>query len=290
MLLDERFLRRLERLHLALKVELRARGRPGGIHRSPKAGMSLEFADYKRYSPGDDFRYVDWKVYGRLDKLLIKVFTREEEIPIYLLLDKSGSMEVGGKFTYGLRLAAALGYIGLKELDRVGAYPFSGEIEGGLPPRCGPQQIFRLFRYLEGLRPGGQTDLNGALEGFVAQRHQAGLAILISDMFAPGGYERGLAHLLYRNFRIVLLQPLASEDLDPPMAGALRLVDAETGKGLELELSRRAIGLYQQRLRAYLERLESFCLANKIDYLRLPVTTPLERVIFELLSAREVVR
>lgn len=290
MLLDEQFLRRLERLRLALAVRPRTRGRPGGVHSSPKAGMSLEFADYKRYSPGDDFRYVDWKVYARLDRLLIKVFTREEDMPIYLLLDKSGSMEVGGKFLYGLRLAAALGYIGLKELDRVGAYPFSGAIEGGLPPRSGPRQIFRLLRYLEGLRPGGRTDLNGALEGFVSQRRQAGLVVLISDMLAPGGYERGLGHLLSRNFRVLLLQPLASADLEPPPEGAVRLVDAETGQGLELELSRPAIELYQQRLRAYLERLEAFCLANKIDYLRLPVTTPLETVIFELLGAREVVR
>jgi uncharacterized protein (DUF58 family) len=290
MLLDEHFLRRLERLRLALAVRPRTRGRPGGIHHSPKAGMSLEFADYKRYTPGDDFRYVDWKVYGRLDRLLIKVFTREEDMPIYLLLDKSGSMGVGGKFLYSLRLAAALGYIGLKELDRVGAYPFSGGIEGGLPPRSGPQQIFRLFRYLEGLRPGGRTDLNKALEGFVAQRRQAGLAVLISDMLVPGGYERGLGHLLSRNFRVLLLQPLASADLDPPPEGAVRLVDAETGRGLELELSGPAIELYQQRLRAYLGRLEAFCLANKIDYLRLPITTPLETVIFELLGAREVVR
>lgn len=290
MLLDEEFLRRLERLRLALAVRPRTRGRPGGVHPSPKAGMSLEFADYKRYSPGDDFRYVDWKVYARLDRLLIKVFTREEDMPIYLLLDKSGSMEVGGKFAYGLRLAAALGYIGLKELDRVGVYPFSGRIEGGLPPRSGPRQIFRLFRYLEGLRPGGVTDLNGALEGFVAQRRQAGLVVLISDMLAPGGYEPGLGHLLSRNFRVLLLQPLASADLEPPLEGAVRLVDAESGRGLELELARPAIELYQRRLWSYLDRLEAFCLANRIDYLRLSVTTPLENVIFELLGMREVVR
>lgn len=288
MLLDEQFLKRLERLRLMAKSQ--PYGRPGGPHHSPRAGMSLEFTDYKEYSPGDDFRYVDWKAYGRLDRLLIKVFTREQDLPIYLLIDKSSSMEVGGKLLYGLRLAAALGYLGLKELDRVGAYPFAARVEGGLAPRSGPRQIFQLFRYLEGVRPGGRTDLDGALEGFAAERREAGLLILVSDMLTPEGYQRGLSHLLYSRFTVIILQLLAAEDLDPQPRGAVRLEDAEGGRPLELEMSERAISLYRKRLHSYLGRLEEFCLAHKIEYLRLPVTTPLETAIFEMLGEREVVR
>ena len=288
LLLEEEFLRRLERLRLIAKA--RTRGRPGGSHYSPKAGMSLEFTDYKRYSPGDDFRYVDWKAYGRLDRLLIKVFTREEDLPLYLLVDKSRSMEIGGKFCYGLKLAAALGYLGLKELDRVGAYPFADHVAGGLPPRSGPKQIFRLFRYLEELRPGGETDLDGALEGFAARRHEAGLAILISDMLTPSGYERGLAHLLYSRFEAVVLQLLAAEDLEPRPQGAVRLEDAEGRGRLELEMGERAVRLYQQRLGEYLARLEEFCLAHEIEYFRIPVTVPLEVAIFEMLGEGALVR
>lgn len=290
MLLDEDLLRRLERLRFI--VQGRARGRPGGSHHSPKAGMSLEFTDYKRYSPGEDFRYIDWKAYARLDKLMIKVFTREEDLPIYLLLDKSGSMGIGGKFLYALRLAAALGYLGLKGLDRVGVYPFSAALEGGLPLRSGPQQIFRLFRYLEGLRPGGETDPNRALEGFVTRRHQPGLAILISDMLTPKGYERGLTHLLWRNFTVVLLQLLAVEDLSPQPQGPVRLEDTEGGgrEGLELELNPWAIERYQRRLEAYLQRLRDFCLSHKIEYLLIPVTTPLEEVLFGMLGEKDLLR
>jgi len=287
LLLEEEFLRRLERLRLIVK---RARGRPGGSHHSPKAGMSLEFTDYKRYSPGDDFRYVDWKAYGRLDRLLIKVFTREEDLPLYLLVDRSSSMEIGGKFDYGLRLAAALGYLGLKELDRVGAYPFADRVAGGLPPRSGPNQLFRLFRYLEELRPGGETDLDGALEGFAAQRHEAGLAILISDMLTPSGYEHGLEHLQYSRFAVVVLQVLAAEDLEPRPQGAIRLEDAEGRGRLELEMGERAIRLYQRRLGEYLARLEEFCLAHEIGYFRIPVTLPLEAAIFEMLGEGALVR
>ncbi|MCR4404501.1 MAG: DUF58 domain-containing protein [Candidatus Acetothermia bacterium] len=289
MLLDEQFLKRLERLRLMVKTQ--PRGRPGGTHHAPRAGMSLEFTDYKEYSPGDDFRYVDWKVYGRLDRLLIKVFTREQDLPIYLLIDKSSSMEIGGKLLYGLRLAAALGYLGLKELDRVGAYPFASRVEGGLPPHSGPRQIFQLFRYLEGVRPGGRTDLDGALEGFAAQRREPGLLVLLSDMLTPQGYERGLSHLLYRRFTVIILQLLASEDLEPRPQGAVRLEDAEEGgRPFELEMDERAIRAYQELLRAYLQSLEQFCLAHKIEYLRLPVTTPLESAIFEMLGERRVVR
>ncbi len=288
LLLEEEFLKRLERLRLMVK--LRARGRPGGSHYSPKAGMSLEFTDYKRYSPGDDFRYVDWKAYGRLDRLLIKVFTREEDLPLYLLVDKSGSMEIGGKFPYGVRLAAALGYLGLKELDRVGAYSLAATLGKGLPPRSGSQQIFRLFRYLEGVNPGGKTDLDGALEEFAAQRREAGLAILISDMLAPSGYERGLAHLLYRRFEVAVLQLLAAEDLQPQPQREVRLEDAEGGERFELELGERAIELYKGRLQRYLEGLERFCLAHEIDYFRIPVTTPLQTAIFETLTEGALLR
>lgn len=288
MLLDEAFLKRLERLRLMVKTQ--PRGRPGGPHHSPRTGMSLEFTDYKKYSPGDDFRYVDWKVYGRLDRLLIKVFTREQDLPIYLLIDKSSSMALGEKLLYGLRLAAALGYLGLKELDRVGAFPFASRVEGGLPPHPGPRQIFQLFRYLEAVRPGGRTDLDGALEEFAAQRHETGLVILVSDMLTPRGYQRGLAHLLYSRFSVIILQLLAAEDLAPRPRGALRLEDAEGGGALELEMTDRAVRLYQERLESYLAGLEEFCLAHKIEYLRLPVTTPLETAIFEMLGEREVVR
>jgi uncharacterized protein (DUF58 family) len=288
LLLEEEFLRRLERLRLIAKV--RTRGRPGGSHYSPKAGMGLEFADYKRYCPGDDFRYIDWKAYGRLDRLLIKVFTREEDLPLYLLVDKSGSMEIGGKFLYGLRLAAALGYLALKELDRVGVYPFAARVAGGLAPRSGPKQLFRLFRYLEGVAAGGETDLDGALEEFAAQRHEAGLLILISDMLTPQGYERGLSHLLYRRFEVAVLQLLAAEDLGPRPQGEVRLEDAEGGRRFELELTERAIELYKQRLGEYLERLEKFCLAHEIGYFRIPVTVPLETAIFETLGEGALVR
>jgi uncharacterized protein (DUF58 family) len=288
MLLDEQFLKRLERFRLMVKTQ--PRGRPGGPHHSPRAGMSLEFTDYKKYSPGDDFRYVDWKVYGRLDRLLIKVFTREQDLPIYLLIDKSSSMEIGGKFLYGLRLAAALGYLGLKELDRVGAYPFADGVEGGLPPRSGPKQLFRLFNHLEGIESGGKTDLDGTLEGFAAGRHEAGLLILISDMLTARGYARGLSHLLYRRFAVVVLQVLAAEDLEPQPQGAVRLEDAEGGRPFELEMTERTIRLYQKRLQSYLERLTGFCLTHKIEYFRIPVTTPLETAIFEILGERELVR
>lgn len=199
-------------------------------------------------------------------------------------------MEIGGKFPYGVRLAAALGYLGLKELDRVGTYSFAATMEKGLPPRSGSQQIFRLFRYLEGVEPGGKTDLDNALEEFVARRYEAGLVILISDMLAPSGYEQGLAHLLYRRFEVAVLQLLAAEDLQPQPQREVRLEDAEGEGRFELELGERAIRFYQRRLQEYLQGLEKFCLAHQIDYFRIPVTTPLQMAIFETLTEGALLR
>ncbi len=292
LLLDEEFLRKLERLHFLLKLKARGRlrGQPGGIHHSPRAGMSLEFADYKRYSPGDDFRYVDWKIYGRLDRLLIKVFTREEELPIYLLLDRSGSMEIGGKFAYMVQLAAALAYLGLKDFDRVGIYAFAGGLDEGLPPRGGTRQLFQLFRYLEGLSPSGASRINRALGEFAARRGESGFLLLLSDMLTSEGYEEGLLQLLWGGFEVAIVQLLAEEDLDPLPAGEVLLRDAEGAGQRELYLDEAAAAAYRRRLEGYLARLRAFCLAHGIEHLLLPVSVPLERAIFELLRERAILR
>src|SRR5918992_1735197 len=142
---DTEFLRKLERLHLIAKRLSWAGAR--GEHAASRKGFSLEFSDYRRYHQGDDLRYIDWNIYRRLERLLLKVFTAEEEMNIYLLLDTSRSMAEGTKIDYAKKVAAALGYIGLKNLDRVGGASFSPRLHAPLTLGRGRKQILNLFSF-----------------------------------------------------------------------------------------------------------------------------------------------
>ena len=161
---DTDFLSKLERLHLIAK-RLNWAGAKGE-HAASRKGYSLEFSDYRRYQRGDDLRYVDWNIYRRLDRLLLKVFTAEEEMNIYLLVDTSGSMAEGApaKFDYAKKVAAALGYIGLKNLDRVGGAAFSTSLQAPLTLGRGRTQILRLFGFLNRLSCTGPTDLRASIQ------------------------------------------------------------------------------------------------------------------------------
>ncbi len=281
LLLDPAFLRKLDRLELLVRG--RHRGLFSGRRLTPRAGMSLEFAEYKEYHPGDDLRYVDWNLYGRLDRLFIKVFTREEDVPIYVFLDVSRSMTVGDKLDYARKLAGALSYLALKQLNRVGIFPFASDLERGVPPRGGHRQIFEIFRFLRDLRPSGETSINASLARFARVRQESGLALIVSDMLSEDGFEEGLARLLYHRYEVVVLQILAPEDLDPELGGELRLRDAEAQRELPAYVDREALRRYAEALGAYQRRLEAFCRRHDLLHLVISTGTPLETTVFETL-------
>jgi len=245
--------------------------------------MSLEFAEYKEYYPGDDLRYVDWNLYGRLDRLFIKVFTREEDVPIYLFLDISRSMELGAKLEYAARLAGALAYLGIKDWNRVGIFPFASDLVRGVPPRGGYRQIFEIFRFLQQVQPAGETSINESLTRFTRIRRESGLAILISDMLSEDGYEAGLAQLLHYRYEIIVLHLLAPEDLEPRLRGELRLQNIESRAELPLYISKEALRVYQQALVEYRRQLEMFCRSHDIRYYLLSSGMPLEETVFQTL-------
>lgn len=278
--LDEDFLKKLANLKFITRRHFY--GHLGGWS-SPRAGVSLEFAEYREYHPGDDFRYVDWNLYGRLDKLFVKVFAREEDIPIYLLLDTSHSMSLGqpSKLEYAARLAAALSYLGIKDLNRVGIFPFARNLATGVPPRGGNAQLFAIFNFLRAATPGGETSLNGALESFAQLRLESGLAILISDMLSEAGYAEGLSQLLYKGYEVAVLQVLAVDDWDPEILGEARLQDAELTGQSPLQVSRSAARLYQQEVRRYVGALREFCQSHRVEHALVSTARPLEQVIFQ---------
>jgi uncharacterized protein (DUF58 family) len=247
--------------------------------------MSLEFSDYRSYHAGDDFRYVDWNVYSRLDQLFLKVFTAEEDLSVHLLVDTSASMQLGEppKLDYAKRVAAALGYIGLSNLDRVGAVSFADELGMPKPPQRGRQQIFSMFRYFDALQCQGETNLNRVLRTYATHSRQKGLAIVISDLFDPQGYEQGLDALAYSRFDVLVIQLVDEVEIHPQLDGALRLHDIESAQQRRLTVNRRLLELYRQKVSEYFANLEMFCLKRNIEYLRASTIVPFEDLVLRYL-------
>lgn len=282
-LLDEEFLRKLEQLSL-LARKIRT-GLSRGENISINRGASLEFSDYRLYQPGDDFRYLDWNIYSRLNRLFVKVFTAEENLTVHILLDSSRSMAFGdpSKLWYASRLAAALGYLAVNNLDRVGVSAFAEGIEHSLQPVRRTSHVFTIFDYLSALKPSGRTDFNRTLRDYSLRTKRPGLAILITDLLDPNGYMEGLRALLYRRFDIMLIQVMDEEELDPRFKGPFRLIDGETEDETELTVEPDTLAQYKARLGAFFGEIEEFCLSHDIEYLRTSTRIPFEDVIFSYL-------
>lgn len=278
------FLAQLERLTLASRRIFR--GRVKGERKSPRRGHSVEFCDYRAYGVGDDLRYVDWNAYARLDRLHVKLFVDEEDLCLHLLVDASASMDFGRptKLEYATRLAAALGFVGLVGLERVGVGMLRERVAEGWPPARGRNQFPVLLDFLMGVKPAGATRLNEALSSYAMRSRESGLAVIISDLLDPAGYEAGLRALMERRFDIHLIHLLAPEEIAPELAGDFRLTDAETGEVRELSVDREAMRDYRERLHSFLERAEGFCRAQEIGYHRVITDTPVEAFVLAQLK------
>jgi len=248
--------------------------------------MSVEFSDYRPYGAGDDLRYVDWNIYGRLDRLYLKLFVDEEDLRLHLLLDGSASMSFGepGKLHYAARLAAALGFVGLASHERVGVAVIRDRMAEGWSPARGRGQLLSLLEFAARLRGEGPTGLSDALVAYALRSREAGLAVLISDLLDPAGYERGLKALLERRFDVHVVHLLSPEELNPVLAGDLRLTDAETGEIQDFTMDGEAMRSYRERLGEFLESAESFCRANEISYHRVATDTPVEELVLRELK------
>jgi uncharacterized protein (DUF58 family) len=280
-LLDPEYLRKLENLNLI--VHGRFHGFMTGKRMTPRSGMSLEFAEYKEYYPGDDLRYVDWNLYGRLGKLFIKSFTREEDLPVYIFLDMSQSMAIGEKLHYAVQLAGSIAYVGLKEFNRLGVFPFASTLTRGIAPRSGHRQIFQVFRFLSEIEPAGETSINESLTRFIRIRRESGLAIIISDMLSEDGFEEGLAQLLYHGYEVVVLHVLSPQDTDPEFTGELKLRDVENRSEMPIYIDGPSRRQYLQALSEYNERVESFCRERNMRYCAVSTGDSLEESLFESL-------
>jgi uncharacterized protein (DUF58 family) len=270
---DEKALRKLEQLTLVAD-HVRV-GVMKGERRSRKRGTSIEFADYRDYTRGDDLRRLDWNVYARLERPFIKLLEEEEDLAVHLLVDRSSSMDwpdtvEENKLRYALLLAGALGHIALTTGDQV-TVTFLGPERQRWGPSRGRHNSLRLLQFLDETRAAGATNLNAALQDYGLRAGRPGLAVLLSDMLSPAGYRDGVNALLARGYEVVVIHILSPDEVEPPLAGDLKLVDVETGEDAEISLDGVTVTAYRDRLRDWQAEIAAFCAARGCHYV--PVVT-----------------
>ena len=284
-LFDEEFLRKLEVLHVVSRKVLV--GRTRAERRTKKKGSGIEFADHRSYVSGDDLRYIDWNVYGRMDRLLLRLFEEEEDLSIYLLFDASRSMAMGTppKLDYARRLVAALGYIGLANLDRISVVPFSSELHERLPMTRGKGRVFQLLDFLRGVGGGGETRLGPSMKQFVHQSRRPGLVVVVSDFYDPAGYTEALNLLRYHKHDPFVIQVYDRKEADPPLHGDLLLLDCETGDPREVTVSPGLLAEYRRQFDAYCTELQEYCTRRAVPFFRTHTELPFDELVLRIFRA-----
>ncbi|MBN1967665.1 MAG: DUF58 domain-containing protein, partial [Anaerolineae bacterium] len=295
-LFDETTLRKLEQLTL-IANKVRA-GAIKGERRSTKRGTSIEFADYRDYSKGDDLRRVDWNIFARLERPFIKLLEEEEDLAVHLLVDASASMDWPRdadappdvhKFTFARRLLAGLAYISLTSGDRLTVSAL-GQGRQTWGPGRGRARLLDLLHTIETFQAGGAADLNTLLADYAVRGGRTGLVIVISDMFSPGGYTDGLRALQARGHEVGLVHILSPDEVNPPLTGDLRLLDVETVDGQDVTVDAVMRDLYQRRLMAWREEIGAYCRSRGAHYVTVETAIPWEEVILYQLRRLGVVR
>ncbi len=268
-ILDDAFLRTLDTMRFMTRTG--GRGDSAGVHKSHKSGSSMEFMEYRRYHPGDEIRYVDWHVYGRTNRLFIKLFHAEKDLTLHILVDMSGSMKTcapgaPAKAEYAKKIAAALAYMGLANHDQVGLTAFSDTIGPFLSPEQGRNVYVSMLNTLSDLTPEGRTDFNGSLKAFAGGGNKPGHAVIISDLLDPAGFKEGLNAMLYSKFSLSLIQVLDPMEINPVLNGSITIQDVETKEDGTFFIDEKAVAKYRKHMAVYLAQIDSFCKKQAIDY------------------------
>jgi uncharacterized protein (DUF58 family) len=284
-----RFLSQLETLRLRTRKEFL--GSHTGSYSSPRRGTSLEFADYRRYTPGDDLRYLDWGIYARSDRLYVKLFREEVDLFAYVFIDASASMaypSLKEKFLPASHIALALAYVVLANHDHVKLHLLQERSTRGASPFYrGRRRITDCVKFATGATPGGALDLAPALGEHLKRLRKPGKAILLSDfLLPPASCQRGLNLLRAFNLDIAAIQVLSRQEVDPNFpSGALTLVDSEKQTEARIQWDTRMRKDYQTRLAQHNLALRSFCHQNDIHYSLYVTDRDLSEFIFATLPA-----
>jgi len=289
-LLSPQLLAQLERLELVTRKIFR--GRLKGERKSRRKGQSVEFADFRNYVPGDDIRFIDWNLYARLDKLFLKLFLEEEDLHFYALIDASTSMDFGDptKLYFAKQLAAALGFIGLCRADRVKVETLGASRTSPGPVLRGRASLWRMLEYLDKIEPGENVPLTQGIKDFCLRSSGQGIVVLISDLMDKSGYEAALRFLLARQYDVYVIHVLSPAEIEPDVAGDLKLVDCEDSDIAEITVSRPLLMKYKRTLAGFVEGAKEFCTRRGMSYLMTSTDTPVDQLVGSYLRQRGLVR
>ncbi len=289
MLLEAEFRARLERM--ALRSHRRVRGVWSGGHASVRRGESLDFADYREYTPGDDFRRIDHTLWARLGVVLIRLFEAEDELPVRLVVDRSLSMAFGHKLLVAQRLAGMIGFLGLAAGDRVLPFRTPGDSEAPFDARPALRHLSAwpvLEEWLEGIPPKGEANLAATARFMAGQRATRGPAVIISDFLG-----RGLIDSL-DTFGVagggVVLHVLAPDELDPVISGDLRLVDAETAQEVNVSTTPETMKQYRDTVDGFIQSVASRARRNGLDHVLVPAVPEAHELVLAELARTQLVR
>jgi uncharacterized protein (DUF58 family) len=289
-LLPPDLLAKLERLELVTRKIFR--GRMKGERRSKRKGQSVEFADFRNYVPGDDLRQLDWNLYARLEKLIIKLFLEEEDLHFYALIDASMSMDFGtpSKLDYAKQLAAALGFIGLVRGDRVRVETVGQPAAMRAPVYRGRASVHRLTSQLDAIEPGEPASLAAGVKNFCLRNPGKGIVILITDLMDKAGYDAALRYFVSHEMDAYVIHVLSQEELEPDVKGDLKLVDCEDADEAEITVSAPLLARYQTTLAAFTRGAQDFCTRRGMHYMLANNQIPVADVVGSHLRRRGLVR
>jgi len=276
---------------LSLLARQAVEGFISGLHRSPHRGFSVEFAEHREYTPGDDIRHLDWVAWGRSDRYYIKQYEQETNLRAHILLDVSGSMNYRysgrtTKFEYACFLAACLSYLMCRQQDVVGVTAFDEAVRFHLPPAGTPAHLDRVFRHLEAIQPGKPTAIAPTFHRLAQRIAKRGLVVIISDLYDdPDEVMRALQHFVFKKHQIIVLHLLDAAEMEFPFKKLLTFVDMETGQKLQAD-PRTVRDAYRQEIHAFVERYRKECSDRNIEYVLAETDTPYERMLLNYLSRR----
>src|SRR3954451_8187758 len=284
-LFDSDFLKKLEYLSLVSRRVFR--GTLMAQRRTMQLGGGIEFADHREYTPGDDFRYLDWNLYARLDELLLKRFQEEEDLHVYLLLDCSRSMGFGTppKFDFARQVTAALAYIALADLDRISVTAFAADIVADFPLTRGKGRILSLLKFLENVSAQGEdTDLERVAAGFVHRDQRRGLVVVVSDLYDPKGFERGLDLLRHRKYEPHVVQVYDPYEKDPPdLLGDVEMWDVESGAARKVTVTEKNLRQYRRLFDEFQGKVQGYCNRHSLGCTRTATDIPFDELILRMM-------
>ena len=285
-LLDSAFMARLDQLDLLSRKILN--GKLKGERRSKRRGQSVEFADFRNYVVGDDLRFIDWNIYGRLDRLFLKLFLEEEDLGLYVLVDMSRSADYGtpNKAQYFKQVAAALGYIGLVNYNRVTISAISDTVTATTGALRGRGRVPQMLDFVTNLQPTGGGDFPAACRRFALSNRSKGVCVILSDFYDKAGFENGLRYVAGGKYDLFTIQALSPQEIDPDLQGDLKLKDLEDDDTAEVSITQPLIKRYKANLNAYCLSLKDFVTRRGGTYLFTSTAVGFDTLVLNYLRER----